>query len=469
MSLELVAFILLSAGALGSAAVVVVARNPIYSAISLVISFFFLAGLYLTLNANFVAIIQVLVYAGAIMVLFMFVIMLLNLSDDELGESRWNFHKLIGALGALVAAGVLVWAIVGAQQSYLGEPAYARNHSIERLRRMANMHPFATPGEREAYFSRLGELRGLAVQKVRIERGSESVRADACREIAALAPALDAGACDSAQGQSAARGYAGAQVADYDVQLAALEAAVDPSPVPASWRGARATRISSLEPTREERAVLAVVDTAYATRLEQLVDRAASRLLSPDELGALNAYAASRANLPGSERSTQELRALAMHEPGARMRLALAQSEAIERIVDTRASAHDASAQTFKAESAALIEEYRLLARDVLVARRTGQHGLIVQALTALHRQVGDELTFAERQQLRAIIDDLGRGGPRWLGLWLRPAVYDEDEFGSVEAVGTEMLTRWLLPFEVTALLLLVGILGATVVAKRRT
>ena len=57
-------------------------RNPVYSALSLIVNFFSIAGLYLTLEAEFLAVIQILVYAGAIMVLFLFVIMLLNLSKE---------------------------------------------------------------------------------------------------------------------------------------------------------------------------------------------------------------------------------------------------------------------------------------------------------------------------------------------------------------------------------------------------
>jgi NADH-quinone oxidoreductase subunit J len=57
-------------------------RNPVHAALSLIVNFFSIAGLYLSLQAEFLAVIQVLVYAGAIMVLFLFVIMLLNLSVE---------------------------------------------------------------------------------------------------------------------------------------------------------------------------------------------------------------------------------------------------------------------------------------------------------------------------------------------------------------------------------------------------
>lgn len=57
-------------------------RNPVYAALSLILNFFSIAGLYLSLSGVFLAAIQILVYAGAIMVLFLFVIMLLNLKDE---------------------------------------------------------------------------------------------------------------------------------------------------------------------------------------------------------------------------------------------------------------------------------------------------------------------------------------------------------------------------------------------------
>ncbi|MBI3580245.1 MAG: NADH-quinone oxidoreductase subunit J [Ignavibacteriales bacterium] len=73
-------------------------RSPVMSALYLILNFFALAGLYLTLHAQFIAVIQILVYAGAIMVLFLFVIMLLNLGDEK-GLSDKISYKKIGAAG----------------------------------------------------------------------------------------------------------------------------------------------------------------------------------------------------------------------------------------------------------------------------------------------------------------------------------------------------------------------------------
>lgn len=88
-------FGILTVLAISSAIVTISSRNPVRSAFALIFHFFMLAGLYLTLNAQFVAIIQVLVYAGAIMVLVVFVIMLLNLSNEERLSEKFDMRKAI--------------------------------------------------------------------------------------------------------------------------------------------------------------------------------------------------------------------------------------------------------------------------------------------------------------------------------------------------------------------------------------
>ncbi len=82
---------------------VVFFKNPITSAFSLIVSFFGVAALYAMLSAHFLAVIQILVYAGAIMVLFIFVIMLLNLQPDELHEKTFPKVYWLIAVGVLVA------------------------------------------------------------------------------------------------------------------------------------------------------------------------------------------------------------------------------------------------------------------------------------------------------------------------------------------------------------------------------
>jgi len=82
---------------------VVLLRNPVSCAMSLVMSFISMAALFVTLDASFIGIIQVLVYAGAVMVLFLFIIMLLNLKEEK--SRRLNFGATLG--GALVVAAFL--------------------------------------------------------------------------------------------------------------------------------------------------------------------------------------------------------------------------------------------------------------------------------------------------------------------------------------------------------------------------
>jgi NADH-quinone oxidoreductase subunit J len=112
MTFEEVFFYTLAAGAVISALLVITRRNPINSVIFLVLNFFFLAALYLTLKAQFIAIIQILVYAGAIMVLFMFVIMLLNLGDEKSLTDRVTWKQIV-AIGLSLAFVMQILYIVG--------------------------------------------------------------------------------------------------------------------------------------------------------------------------------------------------------------------------------------------------------------------------------------------------------------------------------------------------------------------
>ncbi len=98
MSPILIIFCVLSAITLSTAFLTIFSKNPIHSAIYLVICFFSIAGHYLLLNAQFLAIVHIIVYSGAIMILFLFTIMLMNLNkEDEVHKPR------ITRLGAVVS------------------------------------------------------------------------------------------------------------------------------------------------------------------------------------------------------------------------------------------------------------------------------------------------------------------------------------------------------------------------------
>src|SRR5215813_10007169 len=85
MTPELVSFIVLSIASIATAIGVVAFKNAIHSALSLILTLLFLAMFYLLLNAMFIAIVQVLIYAGAIMVLFLFVVTMLTPEQDQVG------------------------------------------------------------------------------------------------------------------------------------------------------------------------------------------------------------------------------------------------------------------------------------------------------------------------------------------------------------------------------------------------
>ena len=110
-------FYLFAAIAILWAGMMVTRRSPVASALWLIGTFFALAAIYTLLGAFFIGVIQILVYAGAIMVLFLFVIMLLNLGNDYEADIRGNAWKALAGGGALVLVAMLARIFAG------GEPA----------------------------------------------------------------------------------------------------------------------------------------------------------------------------------------------------------------------------------------------------------------------------------------------------------------------------------------------------------
>lgn len=106
--METLIFLLFALLAVASSLVVVVHRNPVYSTMSLVVTLFSVAVLFVLLGAPFIGAIQILVYTGAILVLFLFVIMLLNITREETAVSRQKVQTGGAILGALVFGSLLV-------------------------------------------------------------------------------------------------------------------------------------------------------------------------------------------------------------------------------------------------------------------------------------------------------------------------------------------------------------------------
>jgi NADH-quinone oxidoreductase subunit J len=133
------AFYLFAAIAIGASLLVIAQRNPIYSVLLLIASFGALSGLYVLLDAPFVAVIQIIVYAGAIMVLFLFVVMLLNAPHEDTDYDE-RVHPLLrpgpmrfGAALALFFAAELGWALSRSGQT--GSFSDARVDSVADIGR----------------------------------------------------------------------------------------------------------------------------------------------------------------------------------------------------------------------------------------------------------------------------------------------------------------------------------------------
>lgn len=122
MSLDLV-FYLLGGLTIGTALMVVLSNHPMKSVLYLVLTFFLISANYVLMNAQFVAIVNIIVYAGAIMVLFLFVLMLLNLDKDNGPKG-----PIVMTLSAVVAAGSLLTVVVAAlRDAVVAQPVLPGN------------------------------------------------------------------------------------------------------------------------------------------------------------------------------------------------------------------------------------------------------------------------------------------------------------------------------------------------------
>ncbi|GAB4094251.1 NADH-quinone oxidoreductase subunit J family protein [Flaviaesturariibacter terrae] len=117
MGITEILFWILAVASLFCALMVISSKNPIFSVIWLIMTFFTISGHYILLNAQFLAVVNIIVYAGAIMVLFLFVIMLMNLDKHiEVKKGRWL--RLIGA----VSGGSLLLVLVAALRTTESHP-----------------------------------------------------------------------------------------------------------------------------------------------------------------------------------------------------------------------------------------------------------------------------------------------------------------------------------------------------------
>jgi NADH-quinone oxidoreductase subunit J len=132
MSITTLLFIFLSALAIGSALMVITRKNPVHSVLYLIVTFFAISGHYILLNAQFLAIVNIIVYAGAIMVLFLFVVMLMNLNIAAEPQKN-KLMQFAGVLSGgslflvLIAALLKTKAVTGAVEMQTGDYGLIKN------------------------------------------------------------------------------------------------------------------------------------------------------------------------------------------------------------------------------------------------------------------------------------------------------------------------------------------------------
>ncbi len=133
--MELAVFLLFAALAVASALVVVVHRNPVYSVMSLVVTLISLAALFVLLGAPLLAALQILVYTGAILVLFLFVIMLLNVGREAPGGGGGAGQRVGAAVAGLAFGGLLALAFWGRFGLLAGAPLHPVDVALKPLAR----------------------------------------------------------------------------------------------------------------------------------------------------------------------------------------------------------------------------------------------------------------------------------------------------------------------------------------------
>ncbi|NOT94043.1 NADH-quinone oxidoreductase subunit J family protein [Ferruginibacter sp.] len=132
MSITTILFILLSVMAVGSALMVITRKNPVHSVLYLIVTFFAISGHYILLNAQFLAIVNIIVYAGAIMVLFLFVVMMMNLNMNSEPQKN-KMLQFAGVISGgslflvLVAALIKSKAVTGAMEMQTGDYGLIKN------------------------------------------------------------------------------------------------------------------------------------------------------------------------------------------------------------------------------------------------------------------------------------------------------------------------------------------------------
>ena len=164
--MEMVLFFVLAIVAVAAGVGVIAQRSAVRSALFLLVNFCCLAGLYLLLNAQFVALVQVIIYAGAVVVLFLFILMLLGIERAEETPDLRKYQWIAGLLlGALFLAGI-IWAFFPAATDWIGELAPSDN---VREIGAALLSDFAIPFELASIVLLVAIIGAVVLAKKRLE------------------------------------------------------------------------------------------------------------------------------------------------------------------------------------------------------------------------------------------------------------------------------------------------------------
>jgi NADH-quinone oxidoreductase subunit J len=144
MNLPVILFWFYGIVLIGAALAVVLVRNPVHAALFLVLSFFSAAAIWLLLYAEFLALTLVLVYVGAVMVLFLFVVMMLDINIDRLREGFWRNLPLALTVGVLMAAEMVTLLLKGVAGGGAGAPpaSYSNTRALGEVVYTDYVFPF---------------------------------------------------------------------------------------------------------------------------------------------------------------------------------------------------------------------------------------------------------------------------------------------------------------------------------------
>lgn len=165
--MEMVIFWVLAVVAVGAGLGVVGQRSAVRSALFLLVNFCCLAGLYILLNAQFVALVQVLIYAGAVVVLFLFVVMLLGVERAEELPDLHRLQQVVGGLLAVLLLAGIAWAFLETGQGPAAAPGMAGS---VRAIGSALLTAYVVPFEMAAVLLLVAIVGAIVLAKSRLER-----------------------------------------------------------------------------------------------------------------------------------------------------------------------------------------------------------------------------------------------------------------------------------------------------------